>query len=92
MPDAPTMAEAGVPDQVSDTLQFVLAPSGTPPDIIALLHREIVAIVALPATQAQFASLGFDSLANTQAEAAVQIKDEVAKWAKVIHDANIKIE
>jgi tripartite-type tricarboxylate transporter receptor subunit TctC len=92
MPDAPTMAEAGVPDQVSDTLQFVLAPAGTPPDIIARLHREIVAIIALPETQAQFASLGFDSLANTQAEAAVQIKDEVAKWAKVIRDANIKIE
>jgi tripartite-type tricarboxylate transporter receptor subunit TctC len=92
MPDAPTMAEAGVPDQVSDTLQFVLAPSGTPPDIVARLYREIVAIVALPETQAQFASLGFDALANSPDQAAIQIKDEIAKWAKVIHDANLKIE
>ena len=86
------MAEAGVPDQVSDTLQFVLAPSGTPRDIVARLHREIVAIVALPETQAQFASLGFDSLANTPAEAAVQIKQEITKWAAVIRDAHLKIE
>jgi tripartite-type tricarboxylate transporter receptor subunit TctC len=92
MPDTPTMAEAGVPDQVSDTLQFALAPSGTPPDIIARLHREIVRMVALPDVQAQLAGLGFDTLANTPAEAAAQIKDEIAKWAKVIHDANLKIE
>jgi tripartite-type tricarboxylate transporter receptor subunit TctC len=92
MPDAPTMAEAGVPDQESDTLQFVLAPAGTPPAIIALLHREIVRLAALPEIQAQFASLGFDPLANTPDEAAAQIKREIAKWAKVIHDAGIKVE
>jgi tripartite-type tricarboxylate transporter receptor subunit TctC len=92
IPNAPTMAEAGVPDQVSDTLQFVLAPAGTSRDIIARLHREIVAIVALRETQAQFASLGFDTLANTPDQAAAQIKDEITKWAKVIHAANLKIE
>jgi len=92
MPDAPTMAEAGVPDQVSDTLQFVLAPAGTAPAIIARLHAEIVRTIALPDVQQQFAGLGFDALGNTPEQAAAQIKDEIAKWARVVHDAGIKIE
>jgi len=41
LPDVPTLAEAGVPDQESDTMQGVLAPTGTPEPIIAILHREI---------------------------------------------------
>jgi tripartite-type tricarboxylate transporter receptor subunit TctC len=92
IPDAPTMAEAGVPDQVSDTLQFVLAPAGTPPTIIARLNAEIVRLIGLPDVQQQFAGLGFDPLGNTPDAAAAQIKDEIAKWAKVVHDAGIKIE
>jgi tripartite-type tricarboxylate transporter receptor subunit TctC len=91
-PDAPTMTEAGVPDQVSDTLQFVLAPAGTPREIIALLHREIVRLIGLPEVKAQLASIGFDPLGNTPDEAAAQIKDEIGKWAKVIRDAGIKVE
>jgi tripartite-type tricarboxylate transporter receptor subunit TctC len=86
------MAEAGVPDQVSDTLQFVLAPAGTPQPVITRLHAEIVRLIALPDVQQQLAGLGFDPLGNTPDEAAAQIKDEVAKWAKVIHDAGIKVE
>lgn len=92
IPEAPTMEEAGVPDQVSDTLQFVLAPTGTPSVVIDTLHREIVRLIALPDVRAQFAGLGFDSLANSPSEAAAQIKAEIDKWARVIHAAGIKIE
>jgi tripartite-type tricarboxylate transporter receptor subunit TctC len=92
IPEAPTMEEAGVPDQVSDTLQFVLAPTGTPPVVIDTLHREIIRMVSLPDVQAQFAGLGFESLANSPTEATAQIKAEIDKWGRVIHAAGIKIE
>jgi tripartite-type tricarboxylate transporter receptor subunit TctC len=92
VPDVPTMAEAGVPDQVSDTLQFMMAPAGTPPDIVARLHREIVTFSATPEAKAQFAALGFE-LTNTPPDGtAALIETEVAKWAKVVKDANIKVE
>jgi tripartite-type tricarboxylate transporter receptor subunit TctC len=92
VPDVPTMAEAGVPDQVSDTLQFMAAPAGTPRDIVERLHREIVTFSRQPEAQAQFAALGFE-LTNTPPDAtAALIETEVAKWAKVVKDANIKVE
>ncbi len=92
VPNVPTMEEAGVPDQVSDPLQFILAPAGTPRDVVATLHREIVKLAALPEVKAQFATLGFDMMLGTPDETAQLIETEVVKWAKVVRDANIKVE
>lgn len=91
LPDVPTMAEAGISDQEADTMQGVLVPSGTPKEIVDLLHREIVKIIAQPDMQARMAQLGFDPVANTPAEFATRIKAEIAKWGKVIRDAKIKV-
>jgi tripartite-type tricarboxylate transporter receptor subunit TctC len=92
LPDVPTMAEAGVPDQEADTLTGIAVPAGTPPAIVELLHREILKIVALPDVQQKMTALGFVTIANTPAEFAARLKSEFAKWAKVIKDAGIKIE
>ncbi len=92
LPDVPTMAEAGVPDQEADTLQGVLVPAGTPQPIIDLLYRQIAAIVALPDVRDQLATLGFDPVADSPQEFAAQIKVEIAKWGKVIRDAKITVE
>ncbi len=92
VPDVPTMAESGVPDQVSDTLQFMMAPAGTPPEIVQRLYDEIVAFSAQPETQAQFAGLGFDVTLTKPTETNALIDIEIAKWAKVVRDANIKVE
>ena len=92
LPDVPTMAEAGLKDQEADTLQGVLVPAGTPKEIVALLHREIVKIVQEPDVKEKFATLGFDAVANTPDQFAAQIKAEIAKWGKVIKNANIKAE
>jgi tripartite-type tricarboxylate transporter receptor subunit TctC len=88
-PDVPTMAESGFPDQTSVFIQAVLAPMGTPKDIVDLWYREMVRIVALPDIKERLAVLGFDPVANTPEEFGAWIKTEVARWAKVIHDANI---
>jgi len=92
LPDLPTMAEAGVPDQEADTLTGIVVPVGTPPEIVDLLHREIVKIVALPHVQEKLGALGFIAIADTPAEFAARLKSEFAKWAKVIKDAGIKVD
>jgi tripartite-type tricarboxylate transporter receptor subunit TctC len=92
LPDLPTLAEAGLPDQEADTMQGILVPAGTPKAIIDLLHSEIVKVIALPDVKEQMAVLGFEPVANTPEEFAARIKAEIPRWGKVIHDANIKAE
>jgi tripartite-type tricarboxylate transporter receptor subunit TctC len=89
LPDVPTMAEAGAEGQESDTMQGVFVTAGTPPDVIGLLHQEIVAALKLPDVQAKCKEIGFDVIANTPPEFAVYIKKEVDKWHRVIVDAKI---
>jgi len=89
LPDVPTMAEAGVEGQESETMQGVLAPAGAPQDIIDLLNREIAKLMQLADVKEKCAELGFDIVADTPEEFAGYIKKEVEKWRKVIHDAKI---
>jgi tripartite-type tricarboxylate transporter receptor subunit TctC len=89
LPNVPTMAESGVQDQESDTMQGIFVPAGTPPDVIALLNREMVKALALPDVQAKCKELGFDVVANTPAEFSAYIKKEVTRWHGVIVDAKI---
>jgi tripartite-type tricarboxylate transporter receptor subunit TctC len=92
LPDVPTMAEAGLTGQEADTLQGVLVPAHTPKPIADALYHEIVDIVHDPDVKEKFAALGFDPVANTPEEFAAQIKDEIAKWGKVIKAANITVD
>ena len=89
LPDVPTMAEAGLEDQESDTMQGIFVPAGTPPEIVALLNREIVAALKLPDVQAKCQQIGFDVIADSPTEFAAYIKKEVNRWHKVIVDAKI---
>jgi tripartite-type tricarboxylate transporter receptor subunit TctC len=87
--DVPTMLEVGVQGQESETMQGVLVPTGTPPDIIALLNREIVKVMAMPDVQAKCKEVGLDVIADTPTEFSAYIKKEVDKWHKVIVEAKI---
>jgi tripartite-type tricarboxylate transporter receptor subunit TctC len=89
LPDVPTMAEAGAEGQESDTMQGVFVPAGTPPDIVALLNREIVKALQLPDVQAKCKELGFDVVANTPEEFSAYLKKEIDRWHRVIVDAKI---
>jgi tripartite-type tricarboxylate transporter receptor subunit TctC len=89
LPDVPTMAEAGVGGEESETMQGVLVPSGTPSDVVDLLNKEIVKIMRMPDVQAKCAELGFDPVANSPAAFEDYIKKDVEKWGKVIRDAKI---
>ncbi len=92
LPQVPTMTEVGLPDIEGDSWVGFVAPAGTPKDIIALLNREIVKMIALPEMRAHLATLGYDPVASTPEEFATRIKTEIATWAKVIRAANIKLE
>jgi tripartite-type tricarboxylate transporter receptor subunit TctC len=92
LPDVPTLAEAGLPDQEADTMQGILVPAGTPKPIIDLLHREIVKAMDLPDVKEKLAVLGYETVASTPDEFAARIRAEIPKWAKVIRAANITPE
>jgi tripartite-type tricarboxylate transporter receptor subunit TctC len=92
LPDVPTMAEAGYPDIEGEAWFAVIVPARTPREIITLLHREIVEIIALPNVKERLAAIGFEPIGNTPEECAAQFRTEIAKWGKVIREAGIKAE
>ena len=92
LPDVPTLAESGAPDQESDIIAGLLAPGGTPPEIVDRLHREIVKVVAMPNVRARLSALGFEPIGSTPKQFAERIRSEIDKWAKVIRAAGIKAQ
>ena len=92
LPDMPTNAEAGIPDLESDTLTGIVAPAGTPEDIIGRWRADIAKAVATAEVKERLETLGFAPVANTPDEFGARIKLEIAKWSKVVHAANIKAD
>jgi tripartite-type tricarboxylate transporter receptor subunit TctC len=93
LPDVPTVAEAGLPGDGADTIVGgILVPAGTPRAIIDLLHSEITRIMAAPHNRERFPALGVERVGSTPEEFGAYIKAEIARWAKVIRDGNIRGE
>jgi tripartite-type tricarboxylate transporter receptor subunit TctC len=90
LPDVPTLAEADITGQDSETMQGVFVPTGTPAAVVETLQREIATIVHMPDMTAKMIPLGFEPEGSSSAEFAAYVKSEVAKWKKVIADAKIK--
>ena len=89
LPDVPTMAEAGVQDQESETMQGVFAPGGTPKQIVDVLNKEIAKAMAMADVKEKCDQLGFDPVANSPEQFAAYVKKEVDKWGAVIKQAKI---
>jgi tripartite-type tricarboxylate transporter receptor subunit TctC len=92
LPEVPTMAEATGTGLEADIVTGLVAPAGTPGEIIDLLHRTIAEIVAPRDFNDRLLALGFDPVASTPNQFADWIKDEIAKWGKVIREANITVQ
>ncbi|SHM43800.1 Bug family tripartite tricarboxylate transporter substrate binding protein [Bradyrhizobium lablabi] len=92
MPDVPTFAEQGIKDQDADTLTGIVAPAGTPKEIVDLLYREIAKAVSQPDVKERLTALGFTPVANTPDEFGARIRLEMDKWGKVVRDAKLRIE
>jgi tripartite-type tricarboxylate transporter receptor subunit TctC len=92
LPDVPTIAAAGYPGLDGDGWVGALFPTKTPKEIVALINREIVRIIALPDVKERFATLGLDPVGGTPDDFAQQLRVEGEKWEKVIRAANIKAQ
>jgi tripartite-type tricarboxylate transporter receptor subunit TctC len=90
-PDLPTMAESGYPGFEAVPWFGLLAPGGTPRDVLDKLHSETVKTLAMPEVRKKFDELGVEPVGNTPAEFAAVIKGEIPAWAKVIREAGIKL-
>jgi tripartite-type tricarboxylate transporter receptor subunit TctC len=92
LPNVPTMVEAGVPGYELVSWQGIFAPAGTPKDVVQRLNAEIVKVLKMPDVRERLESLGLDPVGNTPDEFAAFQKAEIAKWAKVVKDGNIKAD
>ena len=92
LPDVPTVAEAGVPGYDSGAWFGLVAPANTPKDLVDKLSRETARILKLPDVSARLADLGAEAVGSTPEQFSAHIKAEIAKWAKVIRDANVELQ
>ena len=92
LPDVPTLAEAAFPGFEVGSGVGLVAPAGTPPDVVETLNREIASIIATPGFHQRMAAIGVDVVGTTPAAYAKFISDDYAKWGKVVAAAGIKPE
>jgi len=92
LPDVPTVAEAGLPGYEAVQWSGLLAPAGTPREIISMLHKEVVAILHTPEARERLANIGTEVVGSSPEEFAAFMKTETIKWAKVAKAAGIQPE
>lgn len=92
LPDVPTLAEAGVPGYEANVWFGIIAPAGTPPQVVEYLHKEISRVVKSPDMQARLTELGLTPLDESPAQFQQLIDSEKTKWATVIQQSHIKFD
>jgi tripartite-type tricarboxylate transporter receptor subunit TctC len=92
LPDVPTMSEAGLPGFESYTDYALYAPAGTPRNVVVLLNRETNAVLQLADLRGKLGEIGIEIAGSTPEALRAEVASEIARWTKVIKDANIKQE
>jgi tripartite-type tricarboxylate transporter receptor subunit TctC len=92
LPDIPTMAEAGFPEVEGATWTAVVVPAGTPQEIVAKLHRLVVAALAQPDVKDKLAAIAYVPIGNSPEECTAFFQAEMAKWGPIIKAAGLKAE
>jgi len=92
LPELPTMSESGLPGYESEGWHGLFAPARTPKPVVDRLYTEIAAILRNPDTSSRLASGGAEPVGLPPGEFAVKLKSEIAKWAKVVKIANMKVD
>ena len=91
-PEVPTIAESGFPGYAVEFWMGVLAPAGTPQDIVNKLNSEIMKILQTAETRDRFHGQGFEIFTSTPQEFAVYMKAETAKWTRVARESGAKAD
>ncbi len=92
MPDLPTVSEAGLAGYESSQWYGLLAPAGTPPEVLDLLNGQVAKIMRSADMKARMTSDGLVPIGSSRGEFAAHIRTEIDKWAKVIRDYRIRVE
>ncbi len=92
LPETPTFVENGLANFVVDSWVGVLAPAKTPAAIVNRLQLELAAVLREPAVRERYAVLGIEPVGNTPEEFGVQIRADLARWAVVVRQANIRVD
>lgn len=92
VPEIPTCAESGMPGLVAVNWWGVLLPAGTPRPIVQKFHADIVKVMKDPDLKERFGQLGVDAVSSTPEDFAAFMKTEAVKYAKLIKEANIKVD
>jgi tripartite-type tricarboxylate transporter receptor subunit TctC len=93
LPDVPSIAEAGYPELAVSTWFGLLMPAGTPKDIVAKVNAEVMKIVESREIVDKFVAMGVNPVQpNTPAQFAAFLAADIARWGKVIKDANVVVE
>jgi tripartite-type tricarboxylate transporter receptor subunit TctC len=92
LPDVPTLAEAGMKDFDQGTWFGILAPAATPAEVVARLNAEMVKIIQSPEFRKRMEEIGAEPVGDSPAQMAAQIKDDTAKYAKLVKDAKVAID
>ncbi|WMD23777.1 tripartite tricarboxylate transporter substrate binding protein [Achromobacter seleniivolatilans] len=91
LPDVPTVAQAGLPDLIVENFTGVLAPAGTPPELVQRIGGAIVKQMSQPAMKQALLQLGFVPQPRGPEAFGAYLQSEVERWAKIIRDANIQV-
>jgi tripartite-type tricarboxylate transporter receptor subunit TctC len=89
-PGIPTVAEAGYPEAATAPWNGVVAPAGTPPEIVDLLYREFARIVHEPDVRERFAQMGMEPLARSPERFSAEIKEAVTRWPSIARAAGVR--
>ena len=92
LPDVATASESGLADLQGEAWIGLVAPAGTPKDVVQRINRELAVILATPDMQLQMAQLSFRTMTGTPDEFRALIKAEHTKWSSVIRDAGLKLD
>ncbi len=92
LPKVPTTAEAGMPELVVITWYGLFAPAGVKPDVIERLNAEMDKLMNAPETKSKLAQVELDAATSSPAEFAKFVRVESDKWARVIREANIRVQ
>jgi tripartite-type tricarboxylate transporter receptor subunit TctC len=92
IPDVPTMAQAGVPNFISDTWNAISAPPKTPPEVVAKLNAALNQALNDPDLKAAYAHMHLEAVGGPPQNMAKIVKDDTERWGAVIKSANVKIE
>jgi tripartite-type tricarboxylate transporter receptor subunit TctC len=92
LPDVPTMQEAGVAGYDASVWLALLAPAGTPPEIVHRLNAEVAKLMAAPDTRKALFDAGVEPSPSSPEEMSAYLAQELGRWGKVVKDAGVKLE